>query len=311
MGGHTIRYALALALFSVAACSGDTTEDPGPITMDPDNDDEAAGGALPTEFGGDRPVTLQVPPGYDASEPTPLLLVVHGYGATGEIQTAYTGLGNLVAEHGYLLLAPDGLVDPGDRQYWNATPACCDFWKSGVDDVAYPTGLIEEVDEHYNVDRDRVVVFGHSNGGFMAYRLACDRPDVFRSIVSLAGAVNIDPSVCTPSEAVNVLQIHGSADDLILFDGGNTCGTAECDFPSAMEAVNRWSGLNGCTAAMEETSEKRDLDSALAGEETLVSRAGGCPEGGAVELWRIEGGGHVPQLGATFASSLADWYATR
>jgi len=44
------------------------------------------GHSRPTVFGGDRPVTLQIPPGYDPSTPTPLVLLIHAYGIDGPTQ---------------------------------------------------------------------------------------------------------------------------------------------------------------------------------------------------------------------------------
>ena len=47
-----------------------------------------------------------------------------------------------------MLVMPDGKVNTLGYQYWNATDACCDIFGSGVDDVAYIAGLIEEVGRH-------------------------------------------------------------------------------------------------------------------------------------------------------------------
>ena len=64
-----------------------------------------------------------------------------------------------------------------------------------------------------NVDPYRIYVAGHSNGGFMSYRLACTHADRIAAIVSLAGATFDTPADCSPTEPVAVLQIHGTADD--------------------------------------------------------------------------------------------------
>src|SRR5207302_4460993 len=104
----------------------------------------AVGGCLddkptrPTKllFGGDRPVMLEVPHAYDPSRPIPLVLLLHGYGASGIIEEAYLDLHGLVDSVGILMAAPDGTVNQMNVEFWNATDACCDFDNTPVDDVA-------------------------------------------------------------------------------------------------------------------------------------------------------------------------------
>lgn len=114
-------------------------------------------------FGGDRPVYLEVPTTYDHGEATPLLVVLHGFGANGLLQLRYSELDKLVEEEGVLLAAPEGTVDPDNKQFWNATDWCCDNYDSGVNDVAYIKGLLDEITSVWNVDPKRVYLFGHSS----------------------------------------------------------------------------------------------------------------------------------------------------
>src|SRR5207249_2269989 len=124
--------------------------------------------------GGSRPVMVQVPAGYDGSHPLPLIVLIHAYGIDGAIQEAYFQLGQLVDGEGVLMVAPNGNVNGLGQRYWNATPACCDVGQSGVDDLGYLRGVIAEVRAKYSVDPKRIFAVGHSNGAFMAHRLACD-----------------------------------------------------------------------------------------------------------------------------------------
>ena len=84
-------------------------------------------GERPTVFGGDRAVQLKTPDVLDEGRAYPLVLVLHGYGANGLVQTGFFQLGNLAKDNEALLLSPDGNVDSGGKQFWNADPACCDF----------------------------------------------------------------------------------------------------------------------------------------------------------------------------------------
>ena len=73
-----------------------------------------------TDFGrGEVPVT--VPSGYNGAEETPLIILLHGYGSTGERQDSYLGFSRIANKYGFLLVAPTGTRESSGRQ---AT-----FWK--------------------------------------------------------------------------------------------------------------------------------------------------------------------------------------
>lgn len=245
-----------------------------------------------------RPYEVVVPSGYDGSAPVPLVLLLHGYSSTGAEISDYFGAQEAADSADVLLVAPDGTPDGQGNQFWDASPACCNFTGTPVDDVAYLTGIVAAVSQEYAVDPGRVYAMGHSNGGFMAHRLACEASDVFAAVASLAGAV--DPDSCDPSAPVSVLQVHGDADEVISYTGGSFPGV----YPGAAETVATWAGDDACAGPPDTTGKTLDLESALAGAETTVAAAPGCPEGIGVELWTIAGGRHNPQLSAGFGEAV-------
>src|SRR5258708_23698885 len=83
--------------------------------------------ARPITFGGDRPVDLQVPTPFDASKKYPLILSLHGYGASGFVEESVFGIKGLVNAGEAFVIAPDGMVDSKNKEFWNADPACCDY----------------------------------------------------------------------------------------------------------------------------------------------------------------------------------------
>ncbi|MBP6833138.1 MAG: hypothetical protein KA978_20285 [Deltaproteobacteria bacterium] len=250
----------------------------------------------------ERPYRLVVPDDNDPRRAAPLLILLHGYGASGSIQELYFQMARETNPRGILYAIPDGTLDVTMRRYWNATDACCDFARGGVDDVAYLDAIIDDVSARYAVDPRRIFLLGHSNGGFMAHRMACERASRIAAVVSLAGATFNDPTRCTPAEPVAVLQVHGTLDATIAYEGGSNIGST---YPSAVTSVSRWAGYDRCASAPT-AGAMLDLDTAVPGAETRVSRHEGCMGGGA-ELWTIQGGSHLPAIGPRWSALTLDW----
>ena len=229
---------------------------------------------------GRGPVDVFIPSSYDPEVAAPLLLLLHGYTATGAGQEAYMQFGRVAEAAGMIYLHPDGTSDLLGLQFWNATDACCDLFGSGVDDSGYLLDLIEAVESRLNVDPKRIYITGHSNGGFMSYRMACDHSEKIAAIASLAGATWLDDADCGATEPVHVLQIHGTDDDVILFDGN--CDFFQC-YPGAIDTAKTWAQTDACDRVIDQSSPKLDLDLFLPGAETLVGRVDqGCLDGGSV-----------------------------
>ena len=185
----------------------------------------------PAHFGGDRPAEYFLPRGHDASAPMALVLSLHGYSGNAQGQNAYFGLSEHLRDRGALLITPNGRVNRSGLRFWHATDFCCDFEGAGDIDVEYLRGLIEEAMEYFPIDPERISVIGHSNGGFMAYRLACDASDLVTNIVSLAGTSWADAGRCGETEPVSVLQIHGTWDTTIRYAGRErTVGDPDAPF---------------------------------------------------------------------------------
>jgi polyhydroxybutyrate depolymerase len=252
-----------------------------------------------------RPAALHVPTGYRAGTPAPLVILLHGYSASAAIQEAYFAFTPLSDQYGFLYLMPDGTINCVSNRFWNATDACCNFCGSTVDDSGYVLHLIQATEALYSVDRGRVYLIGHSNGGFMAYRAACDHADRIAALVSLAGATFQDPAACTPSEPVHTLQIHGTSDGSILYGGGLIAGRP---YPGAVRTAELWAGYDGCSLVPDTSAPDLDLDASLAGAETKVARyTAACMAGGSAELWTIQGGTHIPSISAAFRPAVIEY----
>jgi polyhydroxybutyrate depolymerase len=257
--------------------------------------------AAPGDPTADRPYTLKVPEGTDRDQPLPLVVLLHGYTSNGAQQAAYFGLPAEADRSGFLLAFPDGTRDRFGNRFWNATDACCDFFGSGVDDVAYLDAVIDDIAAQHPVDPARIFLVGHSNGAFMSHRYACDRSDRVAAIVTLAGMQWKDQAHCETSSPVSVLHVHGRNDSTVRYEGGST---PKGLYPGAVETVQHWAAKDSCEGSLVATGRKLDLDSSVVGDETVEEAQSGCPSGLALNLWTIEGGGHVPAFNEQWAPAI-------
>ncbi|MGH9040838.1 MAG: alpha/beta hydrolase family esterase [Acidimicrobiia bacterium] len=263
-------------------------------------------GGQETSPSADRPYGLKVPEGYDGKSAVPLVVLLHGYSSNGPAQNAYFRLSAEADRAGFLLAYPDGTRDVMGNRFWNATDACCDFFGSGVDDVAYLSSVLDEIAGDYSVDQARVYLVGHSNGAFMAHRYACDHAGRVAAIVTLAGMQWQDPAQCQPTRPVSVLHVHGEDDGTIRYEGGST---PKGPYPGAVTTAATWAAKNGCSGDLATTGRSVDLDGTVAGEETTVDRYGGCIPGLDVELWTIGSGSHVPAFNENWAPAIWEFMA--
>jgi len=288
----------------------DLTPDLAPDLLDGSSPDPATdvlpdeSPAIPSSLGGDeRPASLFVPDNYDPARAWPLIIVLHGYTLTGWWEMAYLGLSDRFTSKGFVLLAPDGTVDLQGKHFWNASPSCCNFNNSNVDDVKYLSDLVKEAKQVLNIDPARILLFGHSNGGFMALRMACDASDLITGIATVGASMSVDQA-CKPARHVSVLLIHGTADETIAYDGGTFGGLAP--FVGVDQLMADWKGRDQCTGEPVTGTTPMDFDSNVDGAETTSIGWSGCEHGTRVNHWKMAGSLHNPNFTDAFKDAVVD-----
>ena len=256
-----------------------------------------------------RPVSVYVPAQYDGHTPTPLVIALHGYTGNGSAMDSYFNLTSFAASRGFLYCYPDGLMKAGGLG-WNAwfdDPVIASFYSSPwSDDVGFIRGIVEAVANQFALDRKRVYLIGHSMGGGMAHFAAVRNADLIAGIASLAG----NPAVFypAPTEPVNILIIHGTADETVSYkDALPTAPPYSPLFPGALHLGQIWADFNGAKDRVTEATRSLDLEASLAGLDTVITRWTNAPPGGAVEVWSILGGTHIPSLSPNFTPKVLDW----
>ena len=251
--------------------------------------------------GGDRSTSVDLPNGYSANNPAPLLLDLHGFMGDGLSQQRFSRLSNVARENGFVYAAPDGLPNSNGDQYWNASKACCNFDRTVIDDAAFLKSLIDEISKKVAIDPKRIYIFGHSNGAFMSYKFACTYPDTVAAIVGVAGAMDLVGNDCAISSPVSVLEIHGTADAVIGFTGGGIAGNS---YTSVAQTVDTWRKLDKCVGAPM-AKENIDIDESIDGAETKVFES--ICTNSTVAHWQIVDGVHGPAFSGTFPKAIIEW----
>lgn len=222
------------------------------------------------EVGGhDRSYRLYEPAGKPASPP--LVVVLHGYsGSARQVERDY-GWDELADSAKFVVAYPDGL----DRA-WNVDgETCCGRpGREGVDDVAFISAVVADVAKHLGADPARIYVSGMSNGGIMSYTLAC-ATDIFAAIGPVAGT---QLNRCPNPRPTSVMHIHGTADRLVPYGGGQ--GFSVINGPSVPNVNAFWRNVDQC--ANPSTTSNGPITASTAG----------CAGGRGVTLITIESGGH-------------------
>ena len=259
-------------------------------------------------YGGARSAVLVLPDPLPEGE-IPLIVSLHGFGGDSFSQSLYVPLHQRVNRDGFALLLPDGIENAEGQRFWNPTDG---FGKADQDDIGALTALVQEASGVFNAGP--IYFFGYSNGGFMAYWMACKGLPGLRAVASLAGASYVDDTACEGAAPVSVLHIHGTDDGVILYGGDATQPDIKADggpafYAGAEDMVTRWARRAGCDWPDEpQPSTALDLDEYVPGPETSAFRVeSGCAEGITVELWKGEGSSHGPGYGDAFTDALLDW----
>jgi polyhydroxybutyrate depolymerase len=306
--------AVAVVLLLVAgACSGDDEADQG-AEEGSDATVEAAGTTATTDTAGATAAPVEVATGehepvgtvshgtlsFDGvertyrlyvprelpDEPVPLFIGLHGGLGWGDQFATTDHIEGLAESNGFIVVHPDGVqvaegVGIERSGVWNGGVCCGIAARSDADDVGFIAALIDEVEADHEIDPDRVFAYGHSNGGIMSYRLACELADRIVGIGVVAGTLGVDD--CEPAEPVSVLHIHGTADENLPLAGGvgaeSVGGVA---FPPPREGFATLADADGCGDPTETTDG--DVTTALSEP---------CDAGTAAAFVTIEGGPHA------------------
>lgn len=169
-----------------------------------------------TETGQEMRYALFVSTLVTATEPAPLIVVLHGSGATPRDVLRAQGLAGNADRRGYVLVAPMGLherggfglIRDGDEPEDEARRAA----ELSERDVL---NVIDIVKKEFRIDTSRVFALGHSMGGAGAIFLAAKHPSLFAAIAGVASSSRANDVSLVSLAKIPVLLMHGQADQQV------------------------------------------------------------------------------------------------
>jgi poly(3-hydroxybutyrate) depolymerase len=206
-----------------------------------------------------RRYRLHLPASYSTSNttPHPLLLTFAGqFQPTWSIEN-YTKFSDDSVNPHAIAVYPEGV----GNQYLGdpTTPPATE-----IDDLQFVADLLDALEAQFCVDRARVYATGFSNGASLTGLLACNDTvgGRFAALGAVGGAYYADGVLpeprygagCTaaPGRVVPYLEIHGTEDRIVRYDGKNEpVGADTVPIPVWLEKVAE---LNGCVAAGPESA---------------------------------------------------------
>lgn len=207
-------------------------------------------------------------------KPASLVVMLHGgFGSAEQAELVY-GWNAQAERDGFVVVYPEG-----EGRSWNAGGCCGPAMKKDLDDVGFIETVLAEVGNGLDIDPDRTFATGMSNGGIMAYRLACETR-LFAAIAPVSATMLVD---CDAQGPVSVLHIQGALDESVPPDGSPGAGTQQIDGPPLADVLAYWRGIDGCGEPV--PSESGD-------PEVLSVEAAGCDAGTAVHYVEIADAGH-------------------
>lgn len=192
-----------------------------------------------------RTYLLHLPPAYDGSAPFPLVIAMHGgFGSALNLQRT-SELSEKADAAGFIVVYPEGMPGRLNIRTWNAGGCCGQAVRDSIDDVGFISALIDTLTARFNIDSRRIFATGMSNGGMMAYRLACEIPDRIAAIAPVAATMAANK--CNPTRPVPIIHFHSFLDENVPYQGGVGSGVSGFDNPSLDSVFTVWSAANGCT----------------------------------------------------------------
>lgn len=223
-----------------------------------------------------------------AQTPRFLLTVLHGGHGSGKSVARLTDFYDLAEKHRILIVFPDSAGN-----HWNDGRSTTN---NGQDDVEFLSLLSQRLAHDYGISSNQRFLIGISNGGMMAYRVACESAGSFDAISAVIANLPVaQMTQCDAYPPPDLLIILGTADPLMPWDGGEVRKSRFSGnggkVNSAENTFEFWKQQYRCTAPIQRTPLP---DSNLHDNSHGIRwQAADCREDTRLELIELVNAGHT------------------
>ena len=226
-----------------------------------------------------RHYTIHIPATYKTNQPQAVVLVFHGHGGTATDTDASSGFSALADQRDFIAVSPQGLLDNDGLPFW-ASIGPIDY---GIDDALFVSDLLTKLQTDFCVDPHRIYATGFSNGGGMSGFLACKLAMRIAAFAPISGNYYALSDGCDPGRPVPILEIHGTADTIVPYQGISASQNPVWPLPSVPQWLQTWASHDGCTKGPAIFLQTPDV---------TATQWTHCQQNASVVHYRIEGGGH-------------------
>ena len=165
------------------------------------------------ETGETIPYAVFVPSTLNENEAAPLIVSLHGLGRSHDWLMGYHGLLDQAEANGYIVVTPLGYI----RRGWYGSRALDDMddARRSEQDVM---NVLQLMRDEFNVDSNRIYLWGHSMGGAGTYHIAAKYPDLFAGLGVAAPAPEADAPMTKILESIQhlpILVLQGDEDTAV------------------------------------------------------------------------------------------------
>ncbi len=233
-----------------------------------------------------RSYVVHIPPKYNGRKPMPVVLALHGAGMSGRTMMAVFGFNKKADDSNFIVVYPNGSGLGGLVLTWNSG-GVRGMEGQGANDVAFIGKVLDDLNSVARIDRKRIYATGMSNGAMMCYRLAAELSDRIAAIAPVAGTMAV--AHCEPKRPVPVLHFHGTADNIIPYDGLANGSPKLITVRSVQSTIETWVKLNACPV----NPQVEELPCKIDDLKVVKKTYGPGKLDAEVVLYAIEGGGHT------------------
>ena len=215
----------------------------------------------------------------------PLTIVLHGSSGSGDDIRGTTNMDSVSEANRVVVVYPNAVAGAGGLfpSDWNAGTCCGEAGREGIDDIGFMRAMIAELAAKLPIDKRRIHVAGFSDGGRMAYYMACQMADQIAAIGVVSGSLRDDS--CVPSRAVAVIALHGTDDPVVPYGESIDSPmpqTVDASMETLPPSIQFWAAQDKCSAA---------ADSALTPH--VIRTTFATCVGSDVAFYSIDGGVHT------------------